>query len=182
VPILPTSEALEGWRPLLGTWNLEKDGALTGKAGARGLLIVADARVGPSFEMKGKVELTSSSNGLFQAGFVFGHPAWENDNWFSFRVKRNAWEGSVAYFARGFSKPEAAVPREDVRDENDIRIRVEDGRMTAYLNGRAVHENYVPPAGWEKGDRGVLVGLGGYPDENVWSVRFRGVQVRRLAK
>jgi len=182
VPILPQSDALDGWRPLLGGWNVEKDGALTGRAGARGLLIVSDARVGPSFEMKGRVEMVASTNGFFQVGFVLGHPAWEKDNWFSFRVKRNAREGTVAYFTRSFFGPEGVAPTVEVHDVNDILIRVEDGRMTAFVNGRAVEENFGPTAGWESGDRGVLVGLGGYPDENLWSVRFRGVQVRRLAK
>jgi hypothetical protein len=181
VPILPASDALEGWRPLLGTWSVEKDGALTGRAGARGLLMVSDARVGPSFEMKGRVEMAASTNGSFQAGFVFGHPAWERDNWFSFRVKRNAREGTVAYFARYFSRPEGVAPMVEVHDVNDILIRVEDGRMAAFVNGTLVQHHFVPPGGWEKGDRGVVVGFGGYPDENLWSVRFRGVQVRRLA-
>jgi hypothetical protein len=182
VPILPQSDALEGWRPLMGTWHVERDGALTGTAGARGLLMVSDARVGPNFEMKGRVEMAASTNGAFQGGFAFGHPAWEKDNWFSFRVKRNPREGTVAYFAQYLSRPEGVAPMVEVHDANDILIHVEDGVMAAFVNGTQVQHHFVPPAGWDKADRGAVVGFAGYPDENVWSVRFRGVQLRRLTK
>jgi hypothetical protein len=132
--------------------------------------------------MKGTVELVSSSNTFFQGGFVFGHPTWEKDDWFSFRVKRNAHEGSAAYFARSFYKPEGVAPKVTVPDVNDILVRVEEGRMTAFVNGQAVPQNFVPRDGWNKGDRGILVGFGGYQDENLSSLRFRSVQVRRLPK
>jgi hypothetical protein len=88
----------------------------------------------------------------------------------------------VAYFARYFSRPEGVAPMVEVHDVNDILIRVEDGRMAAFVNGKLVQHHFVPPAGWEKGDHSVVVGFGGYPDENLWSVRFRGVQVRRLGE
>jgi hypothetical protein len=182
VPILPQSDALEGWRPLMGTWHVERDGALTGTAGARGLLMVSDARVGPNFEMKGRVEMAASTNGAFQGGFAFGHPAWEKDNWFSFRVKRNPREGTVAYFAQFLSRPEGVAPMVEVHDANDILIHVEDGVMAAFVNGKQIQHHFVPPAGWDKADRGAVVGFAGYPDENLWSVRFREVQVRRLTK
>lgn len=178
--LLPQSGTLDGWRPLLGTWKVEKDGALVGQAGARGLLITSDVRVGPRFEMRGKVELLSTSNGFFQAGFLFGHPSWSKDDWFSFRVKRNAREGSVAYFARFFYGPQGPPLRLTVPDSNEIEVLVDDGRMTARVNGERVQTDFVPRDGWRRNDRSLGVGLGGYSDENIWSMRFRDVRVRRL--
>jgi tetratricopeptide (TPR) repeat protein len=180
VSVLPTSDALEGWRPVLGTWAREASGALTATAGARGLLLVSDALVGPRFEMRGRLELVTSSNGSFQCGFVFGDVKWGKDNWFSFRVKRNSREGSVAYFARTFEGPAGSAVEMTVPDVNDFLVRVEDGRMTASVNGDIVQREFVPAQVWTKGNKDVRVGLGGYSDENVWTMRFRDLEVRRL--
>jgi hypothetical protein len=182
VRLASPSDGLTGWRPLLGTWRAESDGSLTGTAGARGLLLVSDARVGPHFEMKGRMELVSSSNGTFQAGFVFGHPHVQKDNWFSFRVKRNTREGSVAYFSRHFYLPDAAPPAMTVPDVSDVHVRVDHHGMTASVDGRVVQQNYVPKGEWDQRDKTSLVGVGAYGDQNLLTLRFRDLQVRRLKK
>jgi hypothetical protein len=182
--LLPASNGLEGWRPLFGSWTSESDGAVTGTVGARGLLLVSDVHVGPYFEMKGRVELVSTSNGAFQGGVVFGHP-WIDygkayDKWFSFRVKRNPREGSVAYFSRHFYLPDGPPPAVAVGDINDIHVRVDSHGMSAWLNGRLVQQGYVPKGEWDQQDATSVVGLGAYGDENLVRLRFRDVQVRRL--
>ena len=70
--LLPDKE-LHGWSVENGQWVVEPDGSLLGTSGSRGLMIVADARVGPSFELESDVEIVSTSNGQFQAGILFGH-------------------------------------------------------------------------------------------------------------
>ena len=93
--LLPDKE-LHGWRVENGQWVVEPDGSLLGTSGSRGLMIVADARVGPSFELETDVEIVSTSNGQFQAGILFGHrPTFNSYKWASFRLKKTAHEGEV---------------------------------------------------------------------------------------
>jgi len=90
---------------------------------------------------------------------VFGHPRWRKANWFSLRLKRNAREGSVAYFSRGFegSDVKSAV---SLKRSNEISVRVRDGRMTAVVNGRRLAQEYVPDKDWDRDDRESSSGSG----------------------
>ena len=56
VAFLPASPDLAGWKTELGSWRLDSDGSLVGVAGVRGLLLVSDARVGPEFEIRGRIK------------------------------------------------------------------------------------------------------------------------------
>jgi hypothetical protein len=170
---------LDGWTPVLGTWIVDKDGSLLGTSGMRGLLINADARVGPDFQIEADVEIASTSNGQFQAGIVFGEaPSFWSHNWSSFRWKRTAHEGEVAYFSRHFNAPVHLVKRK-VLLRNRVLIQSWNGRLSAWLNAEPVVTEYLPEWNPPRGADN-QVGFGAYLDDNTFSVRYRDVWLRRL--
>jgi hypothetical protein len=177
--LLPDKE-LHGWRVENGQWVVEPDGSLLGTSGSRGLMIVADAHVGPSFELESDVEIVSTSNGQFQAGILFGHrPTFYSASWASFRLKKTAHEGEVVYFSRNFNKPNQSVPRK-VAQKSHVVIQSWDGRLWAYVDGAQVVAGYRPEWGLPQ-DADVQVGFGAYTDDNTYEVRYRGTRLRRLA-
>jgi hypothetical protein len=179
VPFLPASADLAGWKTELGSWRLDPDGSLVGTAGSRGLLLVSDARVGPDFEIRGRMELVSSTNEFFQGGVAFGYPSWKSQDWMSFRIKRTADEGQVAYFSRHLYGPDSAPGRIAVPDANTFLVRVQGGQVSGTVNGVRIQEGVEPKAGLVKAPD-LRVGFGGYVDENIFSLRFCEVELRRL--
>jgi hypothetical protein len=176
--LMPDKE-LHGWRVENGQWVVEPDGALLGTSGARGSMIVADARVGPSFELTTDVEIVSTTNGQFQAGVLFGHrPTFYSDKWASFRLKKTAHEGEVMYFSRNFNRPNQSVQHK-VAPKSHVVIQAWDGRVWAYVDGERVVADYRPEWGLPQ-DADVQVGFGAYTDDNVYQVRYRDARVRRL--
>jgi len=176
--LLPDKE-LHGWRVENGQWVVEPDGSLLGTSGNRGLMIVADAHVGPAFELESDVEIVSTSNGQFQAGILFGHrPTFASNKWASFRLKKTAHEGEVVYFSRHFNKPNQSVARK-VAQKSHVVIQSWDGRLWAYVGGEQVVAGYRPEWGLPS-DADVQVGFGAYTDDNTYQVRYRGARVRRL--
>ena len=142
-------------------------------------MIVADARVGPSFELESDVEIVSTSNGQFQAGILFGHrPTFASAGWASFRLKKTAHEGEVVYFSRNFNKPNQSVPRK-VAQKSHVVIQSWGGRLWAYVDGEQVVAGYRPEWGLPS-DADVQVGFGAYTDDNTYQVRYRGARLRRL--
>jgi hypothetical protein len=158
---------------------VESDGVLLGKTGAKGALIVADARVGPDFEVDAEVEVVSSSNGEFQAGVVFGlEPSLYTDDWSSFRLKRTRGEGEVLYFSRHFNWPTAPV-RHAIPERSRVVVQAWQGRLWAYLDGEPVVVAYTPDWALAR-TPDVQVGFGGYLDDNAVTLRFRNARLRRL--
>ncbi len=177
-PLLPDKQ-LHGWSVENGQWVVEADGSLLGTSGMRGLMIVNDARVGPSFELETDVEIVSTSNGQFQAGILFGHrPTFSSSNWASFRLKKTAYEGEVAYFSRHFNKPLHPVSRK-VALKSHVVIQSWDGRLWAYVDGEPVVADYRPEWTLPR-DADLQVGFGAYTDDNTYQVRYRGARLRRL--
>ena len=176
--LLPDKE-LHGWRVENGQWVVEPDGSLLGTSGSRGLMIVADAHVGPAFELESDVEIVSTSNGQFQAGILFGHrPTFTSNKWASFRLKKTAHEGEVVYFSRNFNKPNQSVARK-VAQKSHVVIQSWDGRLWAYVDGQQLVAGYRPEWGLPS-DADVQVGFGAYTDDNTYQVRYRGSRLRRL--
>jgi hypothetical protein len=176
---LQPDKELHGWRVECGQWVVEPDGALLGTSGTRGLMIVADARVGPSFELETDVEVVSTTNGQFQAGILFGHqPTYDSSEWASFRLKKTAHEGEVMYFSQHFYKPNRPVQRK-VAPKSHVVIQSWDGRLWAYVDGEPVVTDYRPEWGLRQ-DADVQVGFGAYSDDNVYQIRYRGARIRRL--
>jgi hypothetical protein len=179
VRLLPPP-GLEGWTSLMGTWIVEKDGSLLGTSGMRGLLIVADARVGPDFEVDADVEIASTSNGQFQAGIVFGEaPSFWSYRWSSFRLKNTAWEGQVAYFSQHFHRPRHPAAKREIPLRNRVVVQSFNGRLSAWLNGEAVVTDYAPEWNPPRTSEN-QVGFGAYLDDNTFSLRYRDVKLRRL--
>ena len=170
---------LAGWNPQDGRWTVDDDGSLVGTSGARGLFIVSDSRVGPDFEIEADVDVVSTTNGQFQAGIVFGlAPSFASSRWSSFRWKKTAHEGEVAYFSRHFVAPVHRLPVKVPR-QNHVRVRSLNGRLWAWLNGAEVVSDYAPE--WHPPNRpDNQVGFGGYVDDNTFSLRYRNVRLRRL--
>jgi hypothetical protein len=178
VRLMPAA-GFEGWTPLEGKWVVEPDGSLVGTTGIRGLLIVADARVGSDFEVEADVDIASTSNGQFQAAIVFGEaPSFWSSRWSSFRWKKTAYEGEVAYFSRHFNKPVHLV-QHSVPLRNRVVVRSWNGRVSAWLNGDAVVTDYAPEWNPPRGPAN-QVGFGSYVDDNTVTVRCRDVKLRRL--
>ena len=179
VSFLPTSADLAGWKTELGSWRVERDGSLIGLSGARGLLLVSDARVGPDFEIRGRMELVSSTNDFYQGGVAFGYPSWKSQDWMSFRIKRNAGEGKVAYLSQHMYRAAAPPPQIDVANTNTFLVRVQGGKFSATVNGVSIQKDVPLTHGLVRAPD-LRVGFGGYVDENVFSLRFRGIELRRL--
>ena len=176
---LTPDKDLHGWSPENGKWVVEPDGSLLGTSGSRGLMIVADAHVGPAFELETDVEIVSTSNGQFQPGILFGHrPTFSSASWASFRLKRTAHEGDVVYFSRNFNNPNQSVKR-PVALKSHVVVQSWDGRVWAYVDGERVVADYRPEWGLPQ-NADVQVGFGGYTDDNVYQVRYRGARLRRL--
>lgn len=170
---------LAGWTPTIGEWAVEPGGALLGKSAAKGLFIVADARVGPDFELDADIEVAATTNGQFQAGVLFGEsPSFGSARWSSFRLKNTAHEGQVVYFSKHFAGPVHVIKR-TVPRRNRIRIRSWKGRLSAWIDGEEVVRDYAPE--WTPPfTDAVQVGFGAYVDDNRFSVRYRDVTLRRL--
>jgi hypothetical protein len=142
------------------------------------MMIHSAARVGPNFEVRGEYQLLDSTNGAYQAGVVFGHPDFTDRQWLSLRLKWNDREGEVAGVARHFYVPRAAV-KVPLGRRGRFRLRCSAGHVGAEVNGMTVQTDYVAPDGLAALPD-ALVGLGAYQDSNVYSVRYRRVELRRL--
>jgi hypothetical protein len=178
VAFLP-SPGMAGWTPKTGTWTSQADGSLMGTTGAKGGLVVADARVGDDFEIDAHIEVVSTSNGQFQVGIVFGpSPDFDTSDWSSFRVKRTAHEGDVVYFSRHFHNPSRPI-RRPVALDSRVVVQAWAGRLWAYVDGEQVVSNYVPE--WQPPrSANAQVGFGAYLDDNTVISRYRDVHLRRL--
>jgi hypothetical protein len=182
-PVAPFSAAktLAGWTPVNGTWTVDNDGALVATSDARGHLISGDARAGWNVEIAADIEITSTSNGQFQAGIALGRDIsiFERD-WLSFRVKNTAHEGRVVYFSQNIYRPQHVIPY-PVGMKSHVVVQAFDGHLWAYVDGKAVVTDYIPE--WKMTRTGdVHVGFGAYVNDNTTVVRYRNIQVRRLIK
>ena len=157
-----------------------EDGALEVESGPRGHGFYSRTRVGAAFEVTGEFEVVRSSSKDFQAGLMMGLPDSMNSEWYSLRIKRNASEGDIASFARGFSPQQVAHQAPVADQRNEFRFRLQQGQADAWVNGTQVLHKAAPVKSlrlW----RGSLLGLGAYNDMNETVLRYRNVKVRRLA-
>jgi hypothetical protein len=180
VRFVPEGPDVAGWEPQLGAWTVE-NGVLVGTSGSRGLLIVSQARVGPDFEMQGRLKLMESTNGEYQGGPVFGRPSWKSWEWTSFRIKRNRGEGNVAYFAHYLMGPGHETRPLAQTDEYTFHVTCWRGRLSAAVDGTVIVRGHDPGLGYVS-DSDAQVGFGGYYDNNRFKIAFRDVRLRRLMK
>lgn len=103
IDLLPAGEKDPNWK--FGGDKVPRlpDGALEVESGLRGHGLCCRTHVGPAFEVTGEFELVRSSTEDFQAGLLMRLPDNPKSDWYAFRLKRNAVEGQVASFSRGWS-------------------------------------------------------------------------------
>jgi len=180
-PVTPfSSRSLAGWTPVNGTWKVDGDGALVATSDAAGHLISGDAHVGSDVEISADIEIASTSNGQFQAGILFGRNLTIGiPDWSSFRVKKTAHEGEVAYFSPGFDRPPRPVSRH-IGLKTHVVVQSWQGHLWAYVDGDPVVTDYVPEWRMTRGAE-TQIGFGGYVNDNQSVVRYRNVRLRRLS-
>jgi hypothetical protein len=175
-----SSRTLAGWTPVNGTWKVDGDGALVATSDASGHLISGDAHVGSDVEISADIEIASTSNGQFQAGILLGrNPSIGNPEWSSFRVKKTAHEGEVAYFSPAFDRPPRSVSH-PIGLKTHVVVQSWQGHLWAYVDGDPVATDYVPEWKMTRGPE-TQVGFGGYVNDNKSVVRYRNVRLRRLS-
>lgn len=185
VPLLPGEDDLRGWQVVGGTFRRLPDGALEADSGPRGHLIYSRARMGMNFEARGTFEVVRTSNGDFQGGLVLGLPQIENTGWYSLRIKHNAKEGEVASFASTWSKRQVFGParlNSGVGATNTFTLRFQRGFVSAAVNQKTILAQVAAPKTRNLNTNVFWLGVGAYHDMNQTTIRYRDVQVRRLAE
>ena len=157
------------------------DGALEVESGPQGHGFYCRTRVGPEFEVTGEFELVRSSTGDFQAGLMMGLPDSMKSDWYAFRMKRNATEGQVASFSRGWSTRQVARTATLNERRNSFRFRLQEGKADAWVNETQVLRQAAPEKTLSISGH-CLLGLGAYSDTNETVIRYRNLKVRRLVR
>ena len=179
-PVAGAGGVPAGWTTKLGTWRVAADGVLIGEAGARGLMLVNEARVGPDFEVRGELDFLPGGPppNEQQAGVLFGHPSMEGYDWQSFRLKRNGPDGSIAtvscHWQEGPKVPMAVL------DHNVFLLQSLHGNISLTVNGVVLfHDAHLNEGAVTDGTG--LVGLGGYAHHgHSFTVTYRKLHIRRL--
>jgi hypothetical protein len=89
-------------------------------------------------------------------------------------------EGDVTCFAEGWSRDQIVqhIVLNDVTNSFDMTLQ--DGKVTASVNGIDVFDHAVPPREISVPDNSYLVGLGAFNDSQDTIIRYRNVQLRKL--
>ena len=180
VDLLPVGDHDPDWVFSFGDARRLADGALEVEFGPKGHMLFSKAPVGGNFEVHGRFEVVRSSNRNFQAGLVMGTPDFDGYNWYGFRLKRHDEEGDVVCLGRGWSREQIVqhVVLNDVTNAFDFTLQ--DGQVTASVNGVEVFHQAAPPAVIRVPDNSYQVGLGAFSDSADAVVRYRDVQLRQL--
>ena len=165
----------------VGGWvRNREDGAVEVEADKFGHMLFSRARVGLEFEVRGEFEVVKSSTEDFQAGLVLGLPNFQAMDWYAFRMKRNQDEGDIASFSRGWGKTQVTKPV-TLTQQNSFQFQFQNGEVDASVNGRPVLQHAKLPGKLRASRSEFLVGLGAFNDMNDTVLRYRRVQLRRLA-
>jgi hypothetical protein len=180
VDFLPADTNFTGWFIEQGECHLNPDHSLEVRSGESGHLLFCRARLGREFEVRGQIEAVQTSNRAFQGGLVMGLPQLTDNNWYSFRIKRNPVEGDIASFARHWTKPESVGHLIQAGLTNTFEFRYQNGRAGATVDGQPVLTDVPPPAQINVAADEFYLGLGAFNDQNHTTIRYRDVQVRLL--
>jgi len=181
VDFLPADTNFTGWRVAFGKCELLPDGALQVSSDENGHLLYSRVRLGTEFEVRGQFEVANSSTAAFQAGLVMGLPQYETQDWYAFRMKRNRDEGDVASFSPHWIKRQILAPATLDSHTNTFTFRFHDGLVSATVDGRDVFKDVEPPKNSNVTTNEFYLGLGAFNDSNSTVIRYRNLQVRRLA-
>jgi len=179
IDLLPADEKDPNWEFGRAKVRRLADGALEVESGLRGHGLYCRTRVGPAFEVTGAFELVRSSTKDFQAGLLMGLPDNLNSDWYAFRMKRNATEGQVASFSRGWTTQQVAGKTTLNESSNSFRFCLQEGKADAWVNGTQVLQQ-AAPANTLSLYRNCMLGLGAYSDMNETVIRYRNLKARRL--
>ena len=182
VPFLPTDAAFTGWQTNFGNFKLLPDGALEVSSDENGHMIYCRAPIGTEFEARGQFEVVSSTTKAFQGGMVMGLPQYDTFDWDAFRIKRNYDEGDVTSFSEHWMKKQILAPVDNLDSRsNSFDLRFQGGLVSASINGRAVFTDAQPPQNWHLVTNEFLIGLGAFNDSDSTVIRYRNIEIRRLA-
>jgi hypothetical protein len=173
------SQDLKGWSVDRGKWSVLANDVLQVQSGFRGSMIKSLGRVGSNFEIHGEIELVSSSNGAYEAGVVFGYPAEGKKEWMSFRIENHSEKGNLVSLSQGFYVP-FKEGKAQLSLRNRFFLQVWNEKITAYVNGKLLFKNEIPPREFYRMTDDCLVGLGGYFDHNETTIRYHNLRLRKL--
>ncbi len=180
VDFLPAQADDPNWITLVGHAKRLADGGLEVTSGRDGHMLYSRVPVGPNLEVKGEFEVEHSSDKSFQAGLVLGLPSLSANSWYSFRMKQNPTDGEAVSFARNWTTPQLFRLRALDAKRNSFDLRLQDGRVTAAVDGVVVFREAKPPRTIAVAATDFLVGLGAFNDMNTTAICYRHLQVRRL--
>jgi hypothetical protein len=180
IDFLPKDTNDLNWISSGGRWSVLPGGGVELHAGTNVSLLMSQVRVGANFEIKGEFEVAPSTTKDFQAGIAIGLPQIGGSNCFIFYLKRRAKADDVAYAqdwsTNGTVKP---FPLKDIR--NSFTFQLRDGKAMATVNGLRAFARVPDPGGIWVADRDFLLALGACNEGNETVIRYRNIQVRRLA-
>ena len=181
VDFMPTGTNFPGWYVERGQCRRLPDGALEVESDEGGHLLYSRVPMGMNFEVKGGFTVVHSSTRAFQAGLVMGLPAFDTYGWDAFRIKRNDDEGDVVTFSEHWSRNQILSPMSLDSRTNSFDFRLQDNKVTAWVNGREVFNHVNPPENYYLSTNVFLVGLGAFNDMNSSVIRYYDVKARKLS-
>ena len=110
-----------------------------------------------------------------------GLPQFENYNWYAFRMKRNNHEGDVVTFTEHWSRRQLLAPLPLDKKTNSFTFLFQSECVKATVNGRELFHEVAPPEGSDISTSPFYLGLGAFGDANSTVIRYRNLQVRKLA-
>jgi hypothetical protein len=180
VSLLPTRDDDPNWVVSFGKIHVLPDGALEVESGPKGHMLYSQVRPGENFEVRGQFEVVHSANKNFQGGLVMGMPDFDGYEWYGFRLKRHDEEGDVTCFAQGWTR-EQIVHNSVLNDvTNSFDFILQDGCVTASVNGVKVFDKAVAPAQIDIPEDSFMIGLGAFNDSPDTIIRYRNVQLKKL--
>ena len=179
IDLLPSATNDPAWEISFGAVTRQPDGAVEVTSDKHGHMLFSRARAGLNFEVRGEFEVVKTSNGDFQAGLVMGIPSFNTTDWYAFRMKRNSDEGQLANFSRGWGKQYVGQAL-SLSKRNTFHFKFRKGTVEAFVNDAPVLRNATLKGQLRASESEFLVGLGAFNDMNTTTIRYKGIQLRRL--
>lgn len=107
-----------------------------------------------------------------------GLPQQTDDEWYAFRLKRNADEGDVATLSRGWTRQQISKPIALIGATHSFYFRLAGGTVTASVNGYEILRKANTPRPIQLDSTEYRLGLGAFNDMNDTVIRYKEVKVR----
>jgi hypothetical protein len=164
------------WIHEQGNWKVAPDGTITGASTERGLWLLCDRDFGHRLEFEGEVDLASfEDKRRANFGVLVDATGTGGGDFIAFQASRYTGTARVTSDLddRGGDSISA-----DVKDRNSFRVVLWDGKVDAYLNGRALYRDTQMEK--TSGPAPERVGVGAGHGGRGAVVRFRNLRVRLL--